>query len=263
MFYFQSLWACNLCRKKQELALKTGQWYNGARGQATLQRKGSLIRQTSFNSDTDMGGGRRSRDMMHTGAAKRSSSAHALTDTDRMDESGNHTRMNLRGRANGELLSGRPRLRGEMETTPFIIPSSKPALKRQNSDTTGKDYPTFRQQQQHQQQQPLVPNETSKPAHNANHDAITSKRDQSSATELHHEKTSPGLTAYHIHEQVGAKCVLVYVHVFWQADVGCNDSKLKLRLASVTNGGDSFIITQMFTQHVHLVCCYKMFSESS
>ena len=64
--------------------------------------------------------------MKIVGAAKRSSSAHALTDTDQMDENGNHSRMNLR-RSNGDI--SRPvRLRGELETTPFIIPKSKPGL---------------------------------------------------------------------------------------------------------------------------------------
>ena len=75
---------------------------------------------------------------MHIGgAAKRSSSAHALTATDRMDENGMHTRMNLRmlsgggndssGRSNGDI--SRPRLRGELEMTPFIIPKSKAGMR--------------------------------------------------------------------------------------------------------------------------------------
>lgn len=73
---------------------------------------------------------------MHIGgAAKRSSSAHALTATDRMDENGMHTRMNLRmlgggndsaQRSNGDV--SRPRLRGELEMTPFIIPKPKTAM---------------------------------------------------------------------------------------------------------------------------------------
>lgn len=113
--------------------MKTGQWYHGVRGAQGLQRRGSLVRQTSLSSDTETGGGRRSRDMHITGAAKRSSSAHALTATDTMDENGNHSRMNLRmlgadsGRSNGDV--SRPRLRGELETTPFIIPKSKPNIK--------------------------------------------------------------------------------------------------------------------------------------
>lgn len=67
------------------------------------------------------------------GATKRSSSAHALMETDKMDENGNHNRMNIR--ANGDV--SRPvRLRGELESTHFIIPKSKPAnsMNRQSAD---------------------------------------------------------------------------------------------------------------------------------
>lgn len=126
------MWACNLCRKKQELALKTGQWYHGSKGSA-LQRTGSLVRQSSLSSDTETSGRRMSRDLTIAGSARRSNSAHALMETDKMDENGNHRRLKMRKsdeserRSNGDI--SRPiRLRGEMETTPFIIPKSKPTL---------------------------------------------------------------------------------------------------------------------------------------
>lgn len=111
--------------------MKSGQWYHGAKGHG-MQRKGSLNRQSSFSSDHEArGGGRQSRDMTVGGAYKRSSSAHALMETDKMDE--NFTRNRIRNRIpsfggeldkrnNGDVT--RPiRLRGEMETTPFISPS--------------------------------------------------------------------------------------------------------------------------------------------
>lgn len=83
--------------------------------------------------------------MVSSGAAKRSSSAHALMETDRMSESGPNLRRTMRSRAdpqypNGDV-SSRPRLRGEMETSPFIIPPSKltNVLRRQNSDSRTKE----------------------------------------------------------------------------------------------------------------------------
>lgn len=83
--------------------------------------------------------------MVSRGAAKRSSSAHALMETDRMSEGATSHRwmMKMRGEAqypNGDITS-RPRLRGEMETSSFIIPPSKPTniLRRQNSDSTAKE----------------------------------------------------------------------------------------------------------------------------
>ncbi|XP_067932794.1 regulating synaptic membrane exocytosis protein 2-like, partial [Watersipora subatra] len=120
----KAIWACNLCRKKQELALKSGQWYHGMRP-AGAERKGSLVRQSSMSSDIDTSPHRRSREMRIHGAAKRSSSAHALMETDQMDENGNHSRMNLR-KSNGDV-SHTGRLRGELETTPFIIPKWQPS----------------------------------------------------------------------------------------------------------------------------------------
>jgi len=123
-----------LCRKRQELALKTGQWYHAARGPA-MQRKGSLVRQTSVGSDTDSRLTRES--MAPRGAAKRSSSAHALMETDRMDD-GQHPRMRQRHdsdwRRNGDVP--RQRLRGEMEVTPFIIPTKTPAQKQYSDPKT-------------------------------------------------------------------------------------------------------------------------------